>query len=202
MIISAWPGCGKSYLARKEPKLFWDGEVTRFKNKYGDNVLNYNPPYVEAVKKQLADGKIPLVSAHDYTKSALKEAGLEFWSVIPSPHLKNEWIDRVRNRKTKQANGVIADVMAKNWDAWYDHAFDWTPAGVIILRSGQYLMDRLVLISVINDCERKWGGSHSLQEGGTIHQAMVTGKGGVFLPDSVSPPTKIDPPGKALGGGR
>jgi hypothetical protein len=152
VIISGFPGVGKTYLCqhRKDLKIS-DSDSSSFSwdESSGKKVRHPDWPdnYVKHIKS-LVDAKdhdLILVSSHLEVREALSEAGLKFVLVYPSMAIKEEYIQRYVDRGNNES---FVGLLEKNYDDWIDALRQSTPTKVE-LGPGQYLadvVDRIIAI--------------------------------------------------------
>lgn len=137
MIISGFPGVGKSYYCKNieyAEGACCDSDSSKFdKSEFPGN-------YIKHIKKQITVYNTVLVSTHLEVRKAMVDEGLRFVLVYPDRSLKEEYLERYRKRGSPQ---VFLDLLDKNWDVWLDTIHD-QPRGnyePYMLRSGEYLSD-------------------------------------------------------------
>lgn len=125
-IISAFPGCGKSYCFNNYQDKFsmLDSDSSEFswtKDTAGNNTSERNPEfpqnYIQHIKKNIGKVDVIFVSSHEVVRNALAENGIKTIIVYPSKDLKREWIDRFRDRGNNE--GFI-NFISDNWDRFID----------------------------------------------------------------------------------
>lgn len=127
VIISAFPGCGKSYVTKhhtEERYKIIDSDSTNFswiKDEQGNNTSERNPlfpqNYMEHIKDNIGKVDVIFVSSHRAVRTALKEQHLKFILVSPRPHMKKEWIRRFDERGNSLE---FIDFISKNWIEFID----------------------------------------------------------------------------------
>lgn len=107
-IISAFPGCGKTYCFNKykdsDIKIL-DSDSSEFswiKDDKGNNTKERNPEfpenYINHIKANIGKVDIIFVSSHDVVRRALKDNDLNYYMIYPDINCKEEYITRYRNR--------------------------------------------------------------------------------------------------------
>lgn len=138
VIISAFPGCGKSYAYNHFGNTYsiLDSDSSHFswiKDAEGNNTDQRNPDfpnnYIKHIKENLGRVDIIFVSSHDVVRQALKEAGLRYYIVYPSSSYgetfdngsrstnKLEFLKRYKDRGSPQ---MFIDMMDNNWGKFID----------------------------------------------------------------------------------
>lgn len=121
-IISAFPGCGKSYCYRNYQDKFsmLDSDSSDFswiKDKNGNNTKERNPEfpqnYIKHIKENIGKVDIIFVSSHDVVRKALKDNNIKTVVIYPNKDMKDEFIKRYRERGNNE--GFI-NFISNNWD--------------------------------------------------------------------------------------
>ncbi|MEE1255992.1 MAG: hypothetical protein UHN47_05720 [Lachnospiraceae bacterium] len=163
MIISAFAGCGKTYLFEKQCQLqfrdsngyekcysFLDSDSSKFEKK--ENWVNM---YIEHIKSKIGTVDFIFVANHDCVLQALKESGLPFVVVTPdnSPWLNNKERQLIKQqwfgRFVLRDNSHISDfqVWLEHLKDRYDektsleHIAQYNPVAHFTLKENQYLSD-------------------------------------------------------------
>jgi len=132
-IISAFSGCGKTYLSKTNyNKIIYDLGCSRFEK------LNFPQNYINEIKNMIGKVDILLVSTHKSLRDALTENNIPYTLVFPNEYLKNEYINRYQNRTTTKR---VINMIDKNWDIWQNEMKNQIGCDKIILESGQFLSD-------------------------------------------------------------
>lgn len=88
------------------------------------------------VKESIAPNTIILISTHEEIRSALFEEGIHFALVYPLYDLKEEWMQRLRLRKSPQ--GLIK-IVQDDWSSMLGECRDQKGCTHFTLEEGQYL---------------------------------------------------------------
>ena len=122
-IISAFPGCGKTYCFNKykdsDIKIL-DSDSSEFswlKDKNGNNTKERNPEfpinYINHIKENIGKVDIIFVSSHDVVRKALKDNLINYILVYPTLNCKENYIYRYINR----GNDIsFINFISKNYD--------------------------------------------------------------------------------------
>jgi hypothetical protein len=107
-VISAFPACGKSYSYKNRQHLFkgiLDSDSSEFswiKDSEGNNTKERNPDfpnnYIQHIKDNIGKVEIIFISSHDVVRKALKDNNIKYTLVYPDKSLKEEWLDRCKDR--------------------------------------------------------------------------------------------------------
>lgn len=134
-IIAGFPGVGKTYFAKNTDKIVTDSDSSLFSHDedFPDN-------YLEHIKelKQSDKYEIIMVSTHANIRGAMVGEELNFTLVYPSIMLKDEYIQRFRDRGSPDD---FIDFMSRNWDVFIDHLNVQKYCGRMVLGEGMYLSD-------------------------------------------------------------
>jgi hypothetical protein len=162
--VCAFPGCGKStihrnaddygllkglnpeelkenfsqFLGINETQVF-DSDSSHFdKAKFPENYISH----MLSIQNLYANNFIALVSSHDNVRHAMKREGLKYDLVFPDRSIKDEFIQRYRDRGSPDA---FIKLMEDKWDDFIDSCEkDQTVGRKYRLQSGQYLADVLL----------------------------------------------------------
>ena len=130
VIVSGFPGIGKSNLAQNSSLRVQDSDSSKFpKDKFPAN-------YIKHIQTTYKDYDITLVSSHQLVREALVAAGLDFWLVYPQADLKNEYLRRYARRLSPPE---FIKMMDENWDSFIQSCQAQQGAKHLQLKSGQYL---------------------------------------------------------------
>jgi hypothetical protein len=137
MVISAFPGCGKSHLFRNKGDMkILDSDSSTFdKSQFPQN-------YIEHIKSNIGDADIILVSSHKEVRDALVDKGINFTLVYPNMDIKDEYIQRYIDRGN---DGKFVDLLKQNWENWIEELEHQSGCEKIKLDRGQYLSDVIEL---------------------------------------------------------
>ena len=135
-IISAFPGCGKSYIfsnfnGKEYNGKKWnilDSDSSQFswiKDENGNNTKERNPDfpnnYINHIKENIGKADIIFVSSHANVRQALDDAGLKYFVVFPEKGLKDTYLDRYKKRGNDENFIKFIDSM---WDKFIDDIYD------------------------------------------------------------------------------
>ena len=79
-----------------------------------------------------------LVSSHKDVRDALLKKGIPYVLVYPNREIKDEYIQRYKDRGN---NDAFVELLDKNWDIWMDEMEEQKGCYKVKLDSGQYLTD-------------------------------------------------------------
>lgn len=133
LVVSAFPGCGKSHLFRnKGEKKILDSDSSTFdKSQFPDN-------YITHIKSNLGNVDIILVSSHKVVRDALEKEGIDFTLVYPNREIKDEYIQRYVDRGNDEK---FVELLKSNWNNWMDELESQTGCNKVELKEGEYLSD-------------------------------------------------------------
>lgn len=135
-VVSGFPGIGKSHFYNQDPDHIADSDSSKF-----DKTM-FPKNYIEHIKGKLEDSNTNrvLVSSHDAVRNALVQENIPFYLVYPDASLKDEYMERYRERGSPQP---FLDLMDKNWDNFIAECEKQTGCEKIVLQAGEYLSDVL-----------------------------------------------------------
>ena len=137
MLVSAFPGCGKSHLFKnKGNKVILDSDSSTFdKSEFPKN-------YIKHIKENIGKADVILISSHDVVRDALLVNGIKFTLVYPDITIKDEYIQRYIDRGN---NEQFVKLLKENWETWIADMEKQKGCKHIKLQSGQYLSDVIKL---------------------------------------------------------
>lgn len=137
LVVSAFPGCGKSTLHRKHPEIS-DSDSSQFdKSQFPQN-------YMAHIQDRVKRGLCTFVSSHDVVRKALVEAYVPYILVYPQLDCKDEYIRRYIERAgtgglMNEDETPFADLVAKNWDDWIIQCQQQSHCFHRVLKPGEFL---------------------------------------------------------------
>jgi hypothetical protein len=133
LVISAFPGCGKSHLFREnKDKIVLDSDSSKFdKSDFPNN-------YIEHIKKNIGKADIILVSSHKEVRDALVDNDIKFTLVYPDISIKDEYLQRYKDRNSPESFIKLLD---DNWEIWIGEMNKQKGCKKIKLKKGEYLSD-------------------------------------------------------------
>ena len=165
LLISAFPGCGKTYLYEHQTEYgvhIIDSDSSKFT---GDG---WEERYVEHIQKEMqslsdeADVyacEYIFISQHEKVLKLLEEKGLnEFLiKIIPTKECKKEYFDRYKNRNNDHIKDFSSwlSLLDKKWDEWTseENMNIGNPKERYWLKDNEYLTDAIKNI-VIENCKQ------------------------------------------------
>lgn len=126
-VISAFPGCGKSYCFNhyngNDIKIL-DSDSSQFswiKDSKGNNTKERNPDfpnnYIKHIKDNIGKVDIIFVSSHKIVRDALFDNDISTILIYPYKHCKDEYIKRFRGRGNDEK---FIKFISDNWDNFID----------------------------------------------------------------------------------
>jgi hypothetical protein len=147
IIISGFPGIGKSFCTAQDPTIS-DSDSSLFSwSEPGVRHPEFPANYIKHIKGLVGEVRIIMVSSHDVVRQALVDAGLEFWLVYPARSLKDEYLQRFRDRGA--GNNFPVALMEKRWDEFMDQLELQEGCSHKQLETGQHLSDVIAELSEI-----------------------------------------------------
>lgn len=145
IIISAFPGVGKSYFCENSSRLI---KVTD-SDSSGFDKADFPKNYIDHVMELQKTNDYILVSSHSEVRDEMAKRGLDYRLVYPMNDCKHEYLERYVQRGSEV--GLITAIL-NNWEAWRKTCNEDTNALVKYqIGQGRYLTD--VLPTLLNDCE-------------------------------------------------
>ena len=144
-IICGFPGVGKSWLFNTQADLglkVLDSDSSKFSwISPGERNPEFPANYIEHIKSNLEFSDIIMVSTHKDVLNGLADAGIDAVLVYPERGLKEEYLQRYRDRGS---NDSFVELISNNWDNFVgglesDDRF----SNHIVLTSGQYMRDAI-----------------------------------------------------------
>jgi hypothetical protein len=133
-VYSAFPGVGKTTYFNTTDKNVLDSDSSKFDKK------NFPANYIDHIERNIQDPKVDkiLVSSHKDVRDALLKKGIPYVLVYPERDIKDEYIQRYKDRGN---NDAFVDLLNKNWDNWMDEMDGQEGCEKVTLGPGQYLAD-------------------------------------------------------------
>ena len=94
ILISAFPGCGKSttFMTYRDKIIVLDSDSAFFPK------TNFPKNYIEHIKKQIGVADIVFISSHKEVRDALRNENIPFHIIYPSIKRKKEFLENYKNR--------------------------------------------------------------------------------------------------------
>lgn len=136
MLIAGFPGTGKSSYCNIDADYMPQGFATDSDSSKFDK-SEFPQNYIEHIKEKMAEGYARIfISSHKLVRDALVENGLDFTLVYPKQELKEEYLNRYKERGSSDA---FIELIAENWDLWLDELRNQKGCQHIELESGQFM---------------------------------------------------------------
>lgn len=135
LLISAFPGCGKSHFYNncKHLKVLDSDSSTFDKEHFPQN-------YMDHIRDNIDKVDIILISSHKEVRDVLKENEFDFTLVYPDKDIKEEYIGRYKERGNDDA---FVKLLENNWDNWINEIESEDGYQKIVLSNGEYLSDKI-----------------------------------------------------------
>ena len=138
MLVAAFPGTGKSYYcyngnwSQYVPNGFCtDSDSSTF------DKANFPENYIEHIKQKITEGYARVfISSHKDVRDVLVLNNLPFVLIYPSKELKQEYIERYKQRGN---NEKFIQLVSDNWETWIDDCKAQVGCFHIELKSGQFV---------------------------------------------------------------
>lgn len=134
-LVSGFPGVGKSYYCKKDLSFLpvqWsiDSDSSTFdKEFFPDN-------YIQHIKDNIGNVVYLFISSHEEVRNALVNNCLYFTLVYPDISLKEEYLERYKERGSSE--GFI-NLIETNWDAWITELQGQENCKHVVLKSNQFI---------------------------------------------------------------
>lgn len=149
-VISAFPGCGKSYCFlnynNKDLKIL-DSDSSQFswiKDKNGNNTTQRNSDfpnnYIKHIKENIGKVDIIFVSSHEIVRKVLFDNNIRIILIYPYKHCKHEYIKRFRDRGNDEN---FITFISDNWDEFIDN-MDTIDCEKSKFKSGYFTFHRVI----------------------------------------------------------
>lgn len=136
ILCSAFPGCGKSFIFNNEKseKKILDSDSSLFdKNNFPEN-------YLKHITENIGKADLIMISSHKEVRDALTNANLDFLLVFPDISLKDEFINRYRERGSSEK---FIEFLSKNWERFILELEHQKKCTKLKLQTGENLSDVL-----------------------------------------------------------
>lgn len=134
IVVSAFPGVGKSYLFNNTSLKVLDSDSSTFdKSLFPGN-------YIQHIKENIGKVDIILVSSHEVVRKALVAEGIPFALVYPGEDCKESYIARYKQRGSPEAFIKLLD---DNFENWVEDCREQGNCFSYELECGRYLTDLL-----------------------------------------------------------
>jgi hypothetical protein len=134
LVVSAFPGCGKTHLFNTSDKVILDSDSSKF------DKTNFPQNYIQHIEYNIGKCDIILVSSHLDVRKALSESLINYTLIYPEIELKKEYIDRYIKRGSPQS---FIDLLNNNWENWINEMDNQIGCEKIKLKKGEFLSDVL-----------------------------------------------------------
>ncbi len=139
MIISAFPGTGKTYFAEHTKLPVMDSDSSKF-SWIEEGVRNPEFPdnYMRHIRKNIGKAKVILVSTHEAVRKALVYEGLKFVLVYPDIRLRAEYLERFKQRGSSDS---FIKLLTENWSTFIQELVDQQGCERVLLGPGEFISD-------------------------------------------------------------
>ena len=132
LLCAGFPAVGKSYLYNHSKLKVLDSDSSKFDKDF------FPKNYIDHIKANLGKVDIILISSHEVVRDALVKEGLHFTLVYPNIDLKQEFIERYKQRGSPES---FIKLVSENWTDWIIQLQNQNGCKKIELSTGQYLKD-------------------------------------------------------------
>lgn len=136
MVISAFPGTGKSHYVNSESGYMPNDFATDSDSSKFDK-SDFPKNYIQHIKNNINDGYARIfVSSHKDVREALIKNEIEFTLVYPSLDQKDDYIKRYKERGSSES---FIKLISDNWENWINECKNQKGCKHIELKQGQFL---------------------------------------------------------------
>lgn len=133
LVCSAFCGTGKTYICNNINNVI-EFECWKYDND------NFPSNYINDIKLQIGKVDIIFISTNPVVLKQLNRSGIDITLVYPRNELKQEYLERYKQRGSSKD---FIEMIDKNWYNWLDEINNQTYCNHIILDSGEYLLEKL-----------------------------------------------------------
>jgi hypothetical protein len=149
VIISAFPGCGKTettYKLKNDYKIL-DLDSSNFDKK------DFPKNYISTILENIDKYDIIFVSTHDKVRSELYKNNIEYFLFYPSLERKEEMIDLYKNRGN---DGTFIDLMRNHYQHFLTSIIDDNKANVKVCLEyeGDFIINNTVFQEIIKNIKK------------------------------------------------
>lgn len=141
MVISAFPGTGKSYyVSRGEGSDYMPQGFASDSDSSTFDKADFPANYIDHIKKNIEDGYARIfVSSHKDVRDALIDNNIEYTLVYPSLDQKEDYIERYKERGS---DDKFIKLISDNWENWINECKNQKGCKHIELKKGEYLYNK------------------------------------------------------------
>lgn len=132
LLCAGFPAVGKSYLYNHSNLKVLDSDSSKFDKAF------FPKNYIDHIKANLGKVDIILISSHEAVRDALVKENMHFTLVYPTLDLKEEFIERYKQRGSPES---FIKLVSDNWTEWIEQLQNQNGCKKIELSTGQYLKD-------------------------------------------------------------
>jgi hypothetical protein len=132
LLCAGFPAVGKSYLYNHSKLKVLDSDSSKFDKAF------FPENYIDHIKVNLGKVDIILISSHKVVREALVKENMHFTLVYPNIDLKQEFIERYKQRGSPES---FIKLVGDNWTEWIKQLQNQNGCKKIELSTGQYLKD-------------------------------------------------------------
>lgn len=142
LVVSGFPAVGKSRFYATSGLSVADSDSSQFSwRSPGKRHPDFPDNYMRHIKSLLGKRDVILVSSHKDVRDALVANGIRFTLVYPQRAIKEQYLERCRERGSDDAFVAMLDKM---WDVWIGELQEQPHCEHIELGRDEYLSDVLL----------------------------------------------------------
>jgi hypothetical protein len=131
IVISAFPGTGKTYLCAKSRRCLVEKECWEF-----SKAANFPENYVSEIKHSIGGADAVFISTNKQALDMLIVDGIPVILVYPVIELKNEYMERYVERGS---HPDFIDAMNTYWERWLEELNKRSDCKKHVLQAGQFI---------------------------------------------------------------
>lgn len=136
-VISGFPGIGKTFYKENSELNVLDSDSSKFSwIEKGVRNPEFPKNYIDHIKSNMYKVDMILVSTHKVVRDALVDNNIKFLLVYPEIELKEEYLERFRNRGSDDS---FIKLFENNWDTFIQEMENQEGCVATKLKSGMFL---------------------------------------------------------------
>lgn len=144
VVISGFPGIGKSWCAEAFGNDFIDRDSSQYKwSEKGVVHPEWPRNYINSISGDIIEGfRYVCVSSHAEVRQYLAEYGIPYTIAVPGLGDKERYLERYLTRGSDDA---FIDLLSENWEKWITECHhDIKAERIIVVGAGRFLIDYLM----------------------------------------------------------
>ena len=142
VVVSGFPGVGKTTLfSKNEGLVLLDSDSSKFSWEDAANRVRHSEwpaNYISHILENMNSADAIFVSSHQEVRDALVANDLAFVLVYPGLEMRDEYIQRYKDRGNKS---FFVALLEENYEEWIQGLMEQQHCVHVVLKPGQYLSD-------------------------------------------------------------